>query len=218
MENLFFQSGKLQLEAALESPTSKGPHRAGVIAHPHPNFGGSMHNNVVFALSRALLESGLVSLCFNFRGVGKSQGGYGEVIGEADDILAATEFLKTRNQVRPGPVVLCGYSFGGLAALHAVARGLEPSAMILVSPMLPEGGLQKDPALSKVLPLKFPALILSGAEDQFFETSFYRPMLSGASGNSQLVVVKGADHFWSGFERELTARVKAFLNSIPEIS
>jgi uncharacterized protein len=218
MEKLYFSSGALKLEGALESPKGKGPFPAGVVAHPHPNFGGSMHNNVVFALSNALVESGFVSLCFNFRGVGRSQGQYGEISGEADDILAAFEFLKSRTEVLPGPVVLCGYSFGGLAALHALVRGLEPRALILVSPMIPEGGVKQDRELSKILPLKFPALILSGEQDQFFDNRFYQPLLTGSKAPSELARVKDADHFWSGFEGEVTARSKVFLDSLPKPS
>jgi len=218
MEKLFFSSGDLKLEAALEFPKEGGRSPAGVIAHPHPNFGGSMHNNVVFALSTALIESGFVSLCFNFRGVGRSQGGYGEVVGEAEDIMAAFEFLKSRPEVLPGQVALCGYSFGGLAALHALAKGLEPMALILVSPMIPEGGIKPDRELGKILPLKFPCLILSGEQDQFFDNRFYQPLLSGSKALSRLEGVKDADHFWSGSEQEIIDRAKLFLESIPKIS
>jgi len=218
MEKLFFHSAELKLEAALESPKGGGQSPAGVIAHPHPNFGGSMHNNVVFALSTALVESGFVSLCFNFRGVGRSQGQYGEIVGEADDIMAAFEFLKSRPEILPGRAALCGYSFGGLAALHALARGLEPMALILVSPMIPEGGIKQDRELRKILPLKFPCLVLSGEQDQFFDNRFYEPLLSGSKAPSGLARVKDADHFWSGSENEVIARAKLFLESIPKIS
>jgi len=218
MEKLFFPSGGLKLEAMLEVPVGKGPFPTGVVAHPHPQFGGSMHNNVVFALGNALSNCGFVSLCFNFRGVGKSQGRYGDISGEADDIIAAAEFLKSRPGVSPSRLVLCGYSFGGLAALHALARGLEPLALVLVSPMLPEGGIEHDRELGKILPLKFPTLILSGEQDQFFDNRFYQPLLSGSKAFSKLAKVKDADHFWSGSEPEIIAQAKVFLDSIPKIS
>lgn len=214
---MFFPSGELKLDATLDFPKGKGKGQfpAGVVAHPHPLFGGSMHNNVVFALRDALLNCGFVSLCFNFRGVGRSQGRYGEISGEADDVVAAAEFVQSQSGILPSRLVLCGYSFGALASLYALAKGLKPEALVLVSPMLPEGGLTRDRELEKILPLPVPALVISGEQDQFFSKDLYQPMLAGARALVRLVSVKGADHFWSGFEDEIVNYSEEFLGSIP---
>jgi hypothetical protein len=91
-----------------------------VIAHPHPLFGGTMHNKVVQTVARALVQSGWQVVRFNFRGVGQSEGLYDEGRGELQDLLAVVE------QVAPqGPLVLGGFSFGAFVASHA-ALALHP--------------------------------------------------------------------------------------------
>ncbi len=216
MERTGFKSGELWLEGRISRRKGKGPFPAAVIAHPHPLFGGSMDNNVVYALRDTLIASGYVALRFNFRGVGKSQGQYSELAGEPEDVIAAVEHLKTEDGVDPKKIIACGYSFGGLALLYAVAKGLNPTSLVLVSPMLPEAGLSRDPALQKIIPLKLPTLILAGGLDQFFRPKFYEPLLPPDSKTSKIVLDLSADHFWLGEEREIIRQVKDFLGALRE--
>jgi len=206
MERVRFTSGGFWLEGVLGQPQGR-PRLAAVIAHPHPQFGGSMDNNVVHALFDALVGSGALALRFNFRGVGGSEGGCGELTGAADDVLAAAQYLESAAASGPCPLVLAGYSFGGLAALHALAKGLAPGAIILVSPMVPEGGFEKDAGLKNLFPLKVPLLVLSGGRDEFYDHRLYQPMVKASAPGSRLVVVDDADHFWAGLSAEIKAAV-----------
>jgi len=215
MERVRFRSGKLELEGMLSLPGKNPAPLRAVIAHPHPQFGGSLDNNVVCALFDALVDFGALALRFNFRGVAGSQGSYGNIEGEAEDIIAAAKFLETVKGAGINRLLLAGYSFGGLAALHAMARGLAPEALVLVSPMIPEGGFLASAELKNIIPLKMPALILSGERDDFFDHTLYQPLLKVAKTPARLLVVKNADHFWDGQTRELKKAVSEFLNSLP---
>ena len=102
-----------------------------VITHPHPLFGGSMDNNVVWTAERAFHSRGWATLCFNFRGVGRSGGAYGNGEAETADVAAALDFLKSRS---PGPHYLAGYSFGAYVAGRALLQGLVTEGALLIAP------------------------------------------------------------------------------------
>jgi len=99
-----------KLEALLDVPEDAEPHALALICHPHPLFGGTMHNKVVYRTARALRNSGHVVLRFNFRGVGKSEGRHDLGVGEIEDARATLDWLRGRY---PGlPYTLAGFSFG----------------------------------------------------------------------------------------------------------
>lgn len=107
------QAGGLLLEGCLELPQGTGPVPGVVLCHPHPLYGGDMENNVIVAVGRALVRSGLAALRFNFRGVGRSQGEFAGGVGEQEDARAALSFLATRPEIDPARLGIAGYSFGG---------------------------------------------------------------------------------------------------------
>ncbi len=93
-QEVWIPCGTLSLEGILEYPLSaEGDLPAAVICHPHPLFGGNMHNNVVRAVRKSLLERGMVCLRFNFRGTGQSWGTHGNGVDEVQDVVAAVDFL-----------------------------------------------------------------------------------------------------------------------------
>lgn len=120
------------LELALDAPVGE-PVGVAVICHPHPQHGGTMDNKVVQTLARAFLQLGHRTVRFNYRGVGASQGAWGEGIGEIDDALAVIEQHR-----QPGvPFVLAGFSFGAYVASVVASRLSEdakPQRMVLVGP------------------------------------------------------------------------------------
>lgn len=120
------------LEGVTACPASDRPmHGIGVICHPHPQYGGTMHNKVVDALSRTLNDLGVGTLRFNFRGVGASEGEYGEGAGESDDLRAVLAWAKRQ---RPGhPLWLAGFSFGAYVALRVVGE-FPIAQLITVAP------------------------------------------------------------------------------------
>src|SRR2546421_12347072 len=113
--NLFVPSTRGQLEAILKSP--RGPIRGtALVLHPHPLFGGTMHNKVVFRAAAALNDAGLVALRINFRGVGQSTGEHDEGRGERDDVRAGLEYLAANYPDQE--ITLCGFSFGARVGLE----------------------------------------------------------------------------------------------------
>ena len=89
-----FPSGELLLEGIVAIPEGAGAFPAVIVCHPHPLYGGSMDNNVVHSLCETLTEASFVSFKFNFRGVGGSQGEFGQGIGEQADVEAAISFIR----------------------------------------------------------------------------------------------------------------------------
>ena len=130
-----------RLEALIEEPApGAGPARlAAVICHPHPLFGGTLHNKVVHTLARTLRSEGAATLRFNFRGVGASEGTHDEGVGETEDALAAVASARAR---WPGvPLVLAGFSFGGAMAIRA-ASAAAPAWLITVAPAVDRVSLE----------------------------------------------------------------------------
>ena len=107
----FFLDGPAgKLEAMLWTSALAHPPRAAVVCHPHPLFGGTMHNKVVFQTAKALHHLGLPVLRFNFRGAGLSEGTHDNGIGEQDDVHAALDDLA--REFPQTPLLLAGFSFG----------------------------------------------------------------------------------------------------------
>jgi alpha/beta superfamily hydrolase len=110
IESLTIRGPAGELEGLLEEPDHVAPHTAALVCHPHPLFGGTMHNKVVYRIARGLRHAGLAVLRFNFRGVGRSQGEHAFLEGEIEDARAALAVLRER--YRQLPFALAGFSFG----------------------------------------------------------------------------------------------------------
>ncbi len=194
-EKIKFNSDNLELEGVLEKCAREKESGAGVvICHPHPHLGGSMDNNVTFAVSRALTGRGIIALRFNFRGTGRSEGAYDEGKGEIEDVISAVNFLESCKGVEPGRTGIMGYSFGGAVALAAAMQENAGKAVAAVAPTgLPDFNSAK------------PRLIVCGGDDELVSPSLiyqHEETIAG-EGEGEIKVVKGADHFWAGQEEEL---------------
>ncbi|MEW6034831.1 MAG: alpha/beta fold hydrolase [Chloroflexota bacterium] len=203
-DSLEFSCGDISLEGAWHLPAGKGPYPAVVVCHPHPLFGGDMHNNVVLALCCALARSGIAALRFNFRGVGRSGGSHGHGEGEEADVVAALDLVISGQGVDPERVGLAGYSFGAGVALPVALRDGRVKALALISPW---------PAAEEVERIQGwpqPKLLVWGDRDEFaargLEAAFAK-----LKGSYQ--VVPGADHFWRGHEDRLGETVSRFFAS-----
>jgi alpha/beta superfamily hydrolase len=115
-ESHFIAGPAGRLESLLEEPEDRDPIEACLVCHPHPLFGGNMHNKVVYRLARGLRRSGCVVLRFNFRGVNLSEGTHDHGPGELDDARTALAFLRERYPELP--YSLAGFSFGARIALR----------------------------------------------------------------------------------------------------
>ena len=121
-----------QIEVAIDlPPDGSAPVGTALICHPNPTQGGTMDNKVVQTLARAFIQLGWRAVRFNFRGIGKSEGGWDEGRGEVDDALAVLEAVRTPGEA----LILSGFSFGGYVASRVAQRVSEPARrLVLVGP------------------------------------------------------------------------------------
>ncbi|MCE5244792.1 MAG: alpha/beta hydrolase [Syntrophobacteraceae bacterium] len=198
------QAGDVSLEA-LHEPGKSGA--GAVLCHPHPLYGGDMGNNVVSALQAALSGLGWGTLRFNFRGVGRSGGTYGEGVAEAADVAAAAAYLAGRGTQA---VHLAGYSFGAWVVLKAIREGFRPESTTLVSPpldLLDFSGLIPPPA---------PCLIVVGDRDDFCAADSLKKWLASRPDSAEAPVVEilaRCDHFYRGKENLLREKVSGFVRT-----
>jgi uncharacterized protein len=194
------------LEALWKEPPV--PRRgAAVVAHPHPLYGGTMHNKVVFRVCRALSEAGYGVLRFNFRGVGASAGAYDQGRGEGDDFRAALDEAQRRNG---SPIVAAGFSFGSVVALAVGAA--DPRVPWLIGAGVPR-------AIGEIdfrTPSEKPAFFISGSEDIYGPPNEIRPLLSSRFPKGTFSVIEDADHFFRGYEDALERKVAGFAKTHAE--
>ena len=186
--------GVLTLEASLETPSGDGPFPAVVICHPHPQYGGDMHNNVVAAIAAGALQHGIAALRLNFRGVGGSDGEHDGGEGERDDVRAALSSLASLDDIDADRVGLAGYSFGA-----GVCAGLaEPRVPALALVALPATAM-----VSPQSPLASYAgelLLMAGDLDHISDADLLVEIGDELAADVDLRIIEGADHFWRGFE------------------
>lgn len=196
-----FISNSLEIEGQLfEGDQQKGA----VITHPHPLYGGNMHNNVVAAVSRMYQKMGYTTLRFNFRGVGGSQGKYDDGIGEQEDVGAAVAFLADSGIQS---IDLAGYSFGAWVNALAVSDGLKVDNMIMVSP---PAAFIDFKTISNLSPLK---LAVTGDRDDIAPVEMVEKMYPTWNPTAKFEVISGADHFYGGYQDKLEAVLMDFIAS-----
>lgn len=160
-----------------------------VITHPHPLYGGDMDNPVVSTIARAYRKAGYTTLCFNFRGTGKSGGQHTGGPGEKKDLAAAIDFLSASIS---GPLALAGYSYG--AWINAVAGPFDQvDSMVMVSPPVAFAGISFD----EVSALPCLELVATGSLDDIAPPNIIKSMLSAWNKATRFEIIEGADHFYS---------------------
>ncbi len=194
------------LEGQLEKPPLGDAVGIGVVCHPHPQHGGTMDNKVAHTLARAFNRSGFAALRFNFRGVGKSEGEFGEGVGEVDDVLAAVEAARERY---PGlPLWLSGFSFGAAMAVRA-ANDAGAAGLVSVAPAAFRfaGKLDEQPAM--------PWLIVHGEDDELVPINESVEWVDSLEPGPELVVFPETSHFFHGKLVELRDTVVEFIGRQP---
>jgi alpha/beta superfamily hydrolase len=213
-ESIFFDSLEaepLRLEGVIHIPTDGIPPRpAVVLCHPHPLHGGSMEVPVILTIARELARRGLVALRFDFRGVGRSEGSFGDGVAEVADVAGAVDYLVARPDVDPGRLYLMGYYFGASVGLRHVEA--DPRICGIVALCLPLGGMTIG-SLDEEFWQKYtrPKLFLAGDRDYVCPLSELRPLVEKLPEPKQLVVLEAADHFLWGREQEVANHVAGFL-------
>lgn len=203
--DVVFACGKLTLEGRLHIPErGHRPYAAVVVCHPHPLYGGDMHNNVVMAACDGLVKEGVAAFRFNFRGVGGSQGAHGGGNGEQEDVLAAFAFLEADKEIDRARLGLVGYSFGAGVAVGAAPRKSDLKALALVA--APTASL----GTPEMRGFAGPKLVLAGDMDSFMPVEQVRALAGKLAGPVELHVLRGADHFMLGYEGEIAEKVGEF--------
>jgi alpha/beta superfamily hydrolase len=203
-QNLFLEGPAGRLEAILWTPVRPdSPLLAAVICHPHPLFGGTMHNKVVYNAAKTLDALGIPVLRFNFRGAGLSAGEHDKGRGEEGDVQAALDYLAA--QFRGTPLLLAGFSFGSLVGLRFGCRDARVSELIGIG--IPVNSSD----FSFLANCPKPKLFVHGANDKFGERKKVEETVAGLTGENRLVVVENADHFFAGHLDEFNAAIAAWL-------
>jgi alpha/beta superfamily hydrolase len=211
-QSLFVEGPAGPLEAILWLPSGAAqPPLATLVCHPHPLFGGTMHNKVVYQAAKTVARLGLPVLRFNFRGAGLSAGKHDKGIGEQDDVRAALDFLAKQF---PGlPILLAGFSFGCWVGLRVGCS--DPRVKELVG----MGAPVNDSDFSYLQTCAKPKLFLQGGSDRYGAPAELERLAATLPGENQVVVVDGADHFFAGHLDRMTAALLDWLRSRhPEFS
>lgn len=198
-----------RLEALLEPPVGE-PAGAGVVCHPHPLHGGTMHNKVVYQAAKGLVAARMAALRFNFRGVGRSEGVHDAGRGECQDVGAALDLLEDR--FGPVPVVAAGFSFGAMVGLRTARSRPEVAGLIAMG--LPLAHDSFDFLRSETRPL----LVLQGENDLYGPVSDVHALVAGLGPAVQFRVIPGVDHFFTGkvdTVREIVTEFCAGIVSLP---
>lgn len=195
LKSLTFTGPAGQLEGLLKFDESVDPKALAVACHPHPQFQGTMHNKVVFAVAEAFFALGCEVLRFNFRGVGLSTGTHDHGRGETEDALAVVEHLRQRH---PGlPCHIAGFSFGGRIAIEAARIDSSLASLTAVAPSLKH----LDPLF--LHELRVPKLFLQETADEICPAKDLQALFPSFADPKALVLFEGAGHFFDGHLVEL---------------
>ena len=190
IESLFVAGPAGRLEALLEEPEDQSPREAVLVCHPHPQYGGTMHNKVVYRIARGMRRAGFVVLRFNYRGVNLSEGKYDGGVGEVDDARAALEVLRSRY---PGlPFSLTGFSFGSRIILKIGCEPIGASRLLAVG--FPCG---EEPS-RELGHCNVPRIFIQSTNDQFGPKAAMEAYFETLEQPKQLVWVEARDHFFAG--------------------
>ena len=206
IRSLFVEGPSGRLEALLNAGALDAQYAA-VVCHPHPLYGGTLHNKVVFHTTKALNGFCFPVLRFNFRGAGLSQGEHDHGEGEMDDVRAALDWM---DQEFHRPLIFAGFSFGAAVGLRVACPDARVKAAIGL-------GLPVSPIDDRSYDFNFlgscakPKLFVSGDRDQFATPAQLKAMVGSVPEPKKLVLIAGADHFFEGRLRELRETIEQWV-------
>ena len=196
-QQITFESEGNLIEGCLQrGSTGKGV----VVTHPHPLYGGDMHNPVVISICSVYSRQGFTTLRFNFRGVGNSRGRYANGIGEQQDVIAAMDCLAN---VGIQEIDLAGYSFGAWVNAFLGCGDADIANMLMISPPV---AFVDFSAISEISCLK---LIVTGSRDDIAPADMIKKSLPKWNRAARLEIINDADHFYGDFLPELEAILAA---------
>lgn len=188
-----------KLEALLEAPEDANPRAVALVCHPHPLFGGTMHNKVVYRVARALRGAGYVVLRFNFRGVGKSEGRHDLGAGEVEDARAMLGWLRSRYAGLP--YTLAGFSFGSRTILNLGCAMQDAQRLIAL------GFPAKRDPVGVLAQCTVPKVFIQSTHDEYGPPPEMQAFYAQVAEPKRLIWVEAQDHFFAGGLDELEAQV-----------
>lgn len=202
-QSVFINGPAGKLQAIVEEPDHTPYQHYAVLCHLHPLHGGTMTNKIIHTLARTFNECGVPTVRFNYRGVGESDGSYGDGIGETEDALAVIEWARAR--WNEAPLWLAGVSFGGGVALRAAQR-VSAERMIMVAP-----------AVAREAPLAnlptCPWLIVQGDADDVVPAEIVTAWVKKMPSSPKYIVLPGVGHYFHGRLGELREVVRHWIES-----
>ena len=201
--NLFVTGPAGRLEAILWSPSAGTPSLAAVVCHPHPLFGGTMHNKVVYQAAKSLDALGLAVLRFNFRGTGMSEGKHDRGEGERGDVSAALDFLAA--EYPDIPLVVAGFSFGCWVGLRVGCEDARVASLIGL------GAPVNNADFSYLAQCAKPKLFVHGAKDIYGDPGKLEQIVATLPGENRVVIVDEADHFFAGKLDQVNRAISAWM-------
>lgn len=208
IESFFLDGEAGRLEALLNLGVPDAQY-ACVACHPHPLFGGTMHNKVVFHAMKALNAYGYPVLRFNFRGTGTSAGEHDYGQGEIADVRVALDYLSERFSL---PIIFAGFSFGAAIGLRAAVP--HPRVHALAALGVPINADGREYTYALLAESRQPKLLLSGARDEFASPAQLEQVLASAAEPKRLVIVPEADHFFTGHLDEMRTALSDWLHEV----
>lgn len=185
------------LEAILDDPAAGAPLRAAVVfAHPHPQFGGTMHTKAVYQGTKGLTRIGCAALRFNFRGVGRSAGEFDRGPGELLDFVAALDYMAAKH---PGVRLwAAGFSFGAWVALEVGATDDRVSALIGIAPPVATAVSGMNYEFPNTLVSTKAKFFVQGEADEVCPLEAMWTFYGKLEEPKELAVIDGADHLFEG--------------------
>jgi len=188
IESYLLDGAAGKIEALLEEPETGPAREACLVCHPHPLYGGTMHNKVVYRLARGLRRSGSIVLRFNFRGVGRSQGAHDQGTGELEDARLLLDWLRARYPSLPYAVA--GFSFGARIALRLGCALAGTGRVIAVG--LPT----RSSNLDYLETCATPKIFIQSVNDEHGPRKEFEPLYESFAEPKQMRWIEAADHFF----------------------
>jgi hypothetical protein len=198
-----------RLEALLNAGSPNATHAA-VVCHPHPVYGGTLHNKVVFHAMKALNSFGFPVLRFNFRGTGLSEGEHANGVEEVEDVRTALDWLEREYTL---PIIFAGFSFGAAVGLRASYA--DPRVPALIGLGLPVVAIEnRNYDFEFLRTCTKPKLFVSGSRDQYAPPGQLEALVTTFADPKKLVRIEAGDHFFEGRLREMREEVESWVKGV----
>ena len=209
-EKVLILSGGIQLEGLMSEREALSTGGGVIFCHPHPLYGGDMENPVIATAVDAAAEEGFSTLRFNFRGVGRSGGSYGEGIGEREDVESVIEFICSKLGPPDPSIILFGYSFGAWAGLPVAISDGRIRGLIGIAPPLQMYNF------GFLAECKKEKLFITGDRDLYCPIRLLEEWYQGLKEPKSLAIIPGADHFFFSHLPSLTEPLRKFFRSMKQ--